>query len=156
MVELECVTAGFWEVMAGNTFPDGITVTGTATVGGNTIATTTNGTFTATLTGVTATVTVTARYNTIGNVCFLYIPALNGTTNSTSCTITGLPTAINSGRDAQQIISVNNAGTTTTGVFEINGNAITLYPSLTGAANSWANAAQTKGINTCLITYPLN
>lgn len=52
------------------------------------------GTFTATLTGVTTTVTGTARYVRVGKSVTLYIPALTGTSNSTACTITGIPASI--------------------------------------------------------------
>jgi len=48
-------------------------------------------TFTATLTGVSGTVNVTAEYQIIGKFVHLYIPAMTGTSNSTVCTIIGLP-----------------------------------------------------------------
>jgi hypothetical protein len=52
---------------------------------------TTSGTFTATLTGVVGTVTTTIRYTRVGSLVFLHCDQLTGTSNSTACTITGLP-----------------------------------------------------------------
>jgi len=54
----------------------------------------TTGTFTATGTGFTVNPTVTATWIRIGALKILYIPALAGTSNATSFTITGLPAAI--------------------------------------------------------------
>lgn len=56
------------------------------------------GSFTATLTGVTTSVTGTARYVRVGKSVTLYLPPLVGVSNSTSCTITGMPAAIASSR----------------------------------------------------------
>lgn len=50
--------------------------------------------FTITLTGVVGTVTGTAKYRLVDGVVFLYLPALFGTSNSTSCSLTGLPSEI--------------------------------------------------------------
>ncbi len=56
----------------------------------------TSSTFTITLTGVTASVTGTAKWTTIGHrtAVLLYVPALTGTSNSTACTLTGMPSFI--------------------------------------------------------------
>jgi len=56
-------------------------------------------TFTGTLTGVTGTVTGTIRYEKIGKTVTLYIPAILGTSNAVTCTLTGLPTFITPARD---------------------------------------------------------
>lgn len=53
-----------------------------------------SGTFTATLTGVTAVVTGTARYSISGRNYVIRLPVLAGTSNSTACTITGVPAFI--------------------------------------------------------------
>lgn len=54
----------------------------------------TTSTFTATATGMTASITGTAKYTISGNQVTLDLPALVGTSNTTACTITGLPAAI--------------------------------------------------------------
>ena len=51
-------------------------------------------TFTATLTGCTTSPTVSAVYSVTNNVVTLFVPAVTGTSNTTACTITGLPAAI--------------------------------------------------------------
>jgi len=62
------------------------------------------GSFTITLTGVTDVTTGTARYSHVGYMVTLYIPALNDTSNSTACTLTGMPAGI---RPAQvQVIGI--------------------------------------------------
>lgn len=54
----------------------------------------TSGTFTGTLTGVTGTVTGTVYWERLGDVVVLRIPQLLGTSNTTACSITGLPSAL--------------------------------------------------------------
>lgn len=54
-----------------------------------------SGTFTGTLTGMTASVTGTCSWTRNGNQVILTIPAMTGTSNSTSMTMTGIPAAIN-------------------------------------------------------------
>ena len=51
-------------------------------------------TFTASLSGCTASVTGTARYTKYAGIVTLYLPALSGTSNTTSMAISGLPSAI--------------------------------------------------------------
>jgi len=54
----------------------------------------TTGTFTATLNGVGTTVQGTASYYTIGKMVMIVIPALTGSSNTTSMSITGIPSAL--------------------------------------------------------------
>jgi hypothetical protein len=54
----------------------------------------TEGTFTATLTGVSGSVTGTAYYVKTGKSVILYLPSLTGTSNASTCTVTGMPSAI--------------------------------------------------------------
>lgn len=75
-------------------------------LGGTSLNTYTEGTFTATLTGVTTTVTGTARYVVVGKQVTLYLPSLYGTSNTTACTITGLPAAIWPARTTHMAVSV--------------------------------------------------
>lgn len=55
-------------------------------------------TFTGTLTGVSGTVTGTFRYVRVGKQVTLSVPYLVGTSNTTACTITGMPAAIRPAR----------------------------------------------------------
>lgn len=52
------------------------------------------GTFTASLTGCTSVPTGSAVYSITNNVVTLFLPGLTGTSNTTACTVTGLPAAI--------------------------------------------------------------
>lgn len=115
-------------------------------------------TFTATLTGVDASVTGTARYVKLGNFVSLTIPSLSGTSNATTCTISGLPAAIQPTNDAGYVaIGVTDNGVTVVGLAAIiaAGSVITLYPSLTGLASGWTNSG-TKGFLGFILNYQIN
>lgn len=59
------------------------------------VAVTETGSFTGTLTGVTGTVTGTINYRRVNNLVTLYLnAALNGTSNASTMTITGVPSGI--------------------------------------------------------------
>lgn len=62
------------------------------------LATNITGTFTGTLTGFTTTVTGTISYAKLGNIVTIHIPnagsGLSGTSNSTSMTLTGMPSSL--------------------------------------------------------------
>ena len=55
---------------------------------------TSTGTFTATLSGVIGSVTCTCNYTKIGSIVILQFPQFTGTSNTTSCGVTGLPVAL--------------------------------------------------------------
>jgi hypothetical protein len=103
----------------------------TIALGGNEAFDYDEGTFTATLTGISGSSTGTASYTRAGKKVTLYIPALTGTSNTTACTITGMPAAIRPAtafsvsvpkimeNTADHIgwVDVNTAGTITLGFF---------------------------------------
>jgi hypothetical protein len=65
---------------------------GVVSIDGDTVSTTVSGTFTGTMTGLTTSPTATIRYTIHGGVATVTVPALfSGTSNSTACTITGMP-----------------------------------------------------------------
>jgi hypothetical protein len=64
------------------------------TAGGLVDLTPDTGTFTGTLTGCTTAPTATCYWARVGKLVLLYIPVLTATSNSTACTITGLPAEI--------------------------------------------------------------
>jgi len=76
----------------GITFPE----TQSASTNANTLDDYEEGSFTFTGTGFTTSPTKTAYYTKIGNQVTIRIPDITGTSNSTLCTITGLPVAIRS------------------------------------------------------------
>jgi hypothetical protein len=67
-----------------------------------------SGTFTGTLTGVVGTVTGTCRYSLIGRNVMVRLPAINGTSNATTCTITGMPVFL-SPTSVSQICAIPSA-----------------------------------------------
>lgn len=114
-----------------------------------------DGSFTGTLTGVVGTVNGTIDYTLAGRMVSLDIPDIDGTSTSTSLTITGMPQnlipqeltswalvrIINNG-----VISLGMARIATTGV-------ITVLSDVTGAGFV---AAGTKGVRSTVITYNLD
>lgn len=117
--------------------------------------TSTQGTFTATMTGLTAVVTGTAYYHQIGNQVTLLIPSLTGTSNTTACTVTGLPSALWPAHD-QGVIRVsviNNSVALATGLVQLNtAGTLSAYP--TDAFGGWT-AAGTKTVFIFNYTYLL-
>jgi hypothetical protein len=119
------------------------------------------GTFTATLTGCTTSPTVTATYVISGNTVTLVVPTLTGTSNSTSCTITGLPAAIQAATlFAYNAAMVEDNTTQVTGAAVIapTTGTIILQRTLlaTGVISSTGfTAAGTKGTSSLNLTYSL-
>jgi hypothetical protein len=108
------------------------------------------GTFTGTLTGVVSG-SGTIEYSVNGDLITLQIPAILGESNSTACTITGIPSTIrpantqtfhphtqDSGVEAPGKITISSAG------------VITLYY---GIGTTFTNDALQKGITACSVTY---
>jgi hypothetical protein len=114
------------------------------------------GSFTATLTGVSGSVTGTAMWKKIGGVVTVSYPALTGTSNTTTCTVTGQPTAIQpTVARAAFIASVqNNSASPVAGRCDVGTDGVlTLYSDVAGSAFAAANV---KGLNAGLtLTYGL-
>jgi hypothetical protein len=97
------LTTAMTATSSGISIPGTLGVTGAVTgasvaLGGNEAFTYDEGTYTATLTGVSGTVTGTARYVRFGKAVTLYIPQMDGTSNATTLTITGMPAGIRPAR----------------------------------------------------------
>lgn len=117
------------------------------------------GTFTATLTGCTTAPTGTARWAKIGNLVLLQLPAITGTSNSTGCTFTGVPSEIwttASGASNQSIPFIVDNSVTTNGAVSVgNSGTVQFYK---GASETTASftAAGTKGLNASVtVAYSL-
>jgi hypothetical protein len=121
-----------------------------------------SGTFTGTVTGVTTTVTGTMTWVQNGNEVTIYSPAgMSGTSNSTSMTMTGLPSALqpvgtqivpcsleDNSANVLGAATVSAGGTITFSRSVVSGTAVTL--SATGFT-----ASATKGLNETQFTYSL-
>lgn len=111
-----------------------------------------NGTVLLTLTGVAGIVQVTAKYEKVRNFAKVYIPAMTGTSNANTCTITGLagaaddllPPALNG-----QLRKMLDAGSGIVTEMRIAaGGTITCRKNiLTGTDNTWSPTG-TKGLET--------
>jgi hypothetical protein len=113
-----------------------------------------SGSFTGTLTGCTTSPTGTITWDRNGNLVTLYIPSISGTSNATTCTVTGLPAAITPVTNQPFIGPVTNNGTNSFGYCNVN---LTGIIALTIDANSTAfTNAGAKAIVAQTITYKLN
>ena len=132
-----------------------------ATAGGLVDATPDTGSFTATLTGCTTAPTCTVVWARIGNLVILSIPNNNNaTSNSTSCTLTGLPTELQPAR-AQNFLGavVFDASVAVLGGIQFNigsGTMTLLKNGSAGVTATFTNSATTKGWNTGIVSYILN
>ena len=112
------------------------------------------GTFTMTLTGVTATVTGTARYVKNTNQVTLYIPLLEGTSNATTATLTGMPSTIQPTRTQNVVCITKDSGASAAALAQIPSTGIiALYKDVGGGAFT---ASGTKGIQAITLTYALD
>ena len=117
----------------------------------------TQGTFTATLTGCTTSPTVTAAFSITNNVVTLDIPPVTATSNTTACTITGLPASI--APTSGKFFSANTIdnGTQTMSGCSIAAGAQTIVLTNGTSPSSIFTASGTKGLNQALsISYTLS
>lgn len=91
---------------------------------------TTDVSFTVTATGLTDTVTATATATVIDNVVILNVPAIGGTSNTSTFTLTGLPASITPATTRTVIVSaIDNGGTEAIGKATIStAGVIALHP----------------------------
>lgn len=113
-------------------------------------------TFTATLTGCTTAPTVTAAYSITNNMVQLDIPPLSATSNTTGCTITGLPAAIQPTSTKFFYALTTDNGTAAVSGCSITGGTGTVILGQGSAASATFTNSGTKGIgNGLMISYTL-
>lgn len=118
-------------------------------------------TFTATMTGGTTSPTCTARWTRVGNVVFLEICSATATSNSTSFTYTGLPSAIQP-TVTQHIPAASSSyednGSVQTATVEVvvtaSSGTITFWHN--GASTGWTNANAKGVLSINTVSYLLN
>jgi hypothetical protein len=118
------------------------------------------GTFTGTLTGCTTAPTATFNWVRMGNIATIYLTTtLTATSNSTSCTITGLPAALtptNGGVVCACTAITNNGSVDQPGAASVSGTTITLYTGASVVSTGFTNVnAKGLGNNKWSMTYPL-
>jgi len=118
---------------------------------GSTIAATLTGNFSInadiTITGITATVTGSVKFVRRGPLCFAQFPAINGTSNTTACTLTGVPAAFRpaSSVGAGTIAALDNSNFILAHGIIDSGGVITLTRDADNNTSAWT-AAGTKGV----------
>ena len=112
------------------------------------------GSFTFTGNGFTTTPTGTAYYTKIGNQVTLLIPDITGTSNTTTCTISGLPVALRAAHAYTFFARVYNASVVNHGhLYGAHDNVVSVY---WDAVDNAFTASSIKGIvNNLSITYTL-
>jgi hypothetical protein len=131
---------------------DALTMRGTLVLGTAATQAYTAGTFTATLTGCSGTApSGTARYATMGQMALVFLPQMAGTSNATTCTITGLPAGL-SCPDVVRAFTLVDAGAFQAGVLQLSGTSITVYPNM--QFGSWP-ATGSKGVYGPVLSYVL-
>ena len=114
-----------------------------------------SGSFTATLVGCTTSPTATVSYSVVGGLVTINIPTLQATSNSTSCSLTGLPVAI---QPQSQIVNtplfIQDNGVYSIGQMQINPASGTITLQKNGVTAGWT-ASGSKGTWSTTVTYLL-
>jgi hypothetical protein len=116
------------------------------------------GTYTATLTGCTTSPTVTVSYTRNGKGVNLRHASVFAISNSTACTLTGMPSHIYPGATTDATVtSVYNAGNNYPGIVRISTVGVvtpSFYDALTAYNGTFTNSATNKGFaNGVMISY---
>lgn len=116
-----------------------------------------SGTFTGTLTGMTTSPTTTCTYYRIGNLVVIFLGTGTGTSNATTFTMTGLPTALQSSANNYVVggVSLENNGASVVGTATVlaGSGTVSFYNGAYSAA--WTSSG-IKGMNNGVLTYLLN
>lgn len=114
------------------------------------------GSFVVTLTGVSGTVTGTAYYVKQRNLVSIQLPTLSGTSNATTCTITGLPsTLIPAHTQGNLPTLIADNGAFAFGVIQLQTSGVfSCFKSATATGSDWTNSG-TKTIANTNINYLL-
>jgi hypothetical protein len=110
-------------------------------------------TFTVTATGMTTTVSGTATYVKIGRQVTLMLPFLEGTSNATILTLTGIPAALAPSLAASVVIRVrDNSGVGVAGLLSLPLGGTTWSVFTTPGGSAWT-ASGTKTVYFCTVAY---
>jgi hypothetical protein len=122
---------------------------------GKSVATEFSGQYTGTLTGCATAPTATLNYTRQGNMMEVYCPALAAVSNTTACTITGMPAAIRPTNTARGFAFVTTNGVATFGAWAVdNTGVITLY--VANSSTGFAAVGNKGVIDGLTLIYPLN
>lgn len=113
-----------------------------------------NGQFTGFVTGVTTVVGDAVQYNKVGKTVTLKFLTMRGISNSTSCTVTGLPSYLKPVKQQVCVMRLTDNGIDQFGlaiISEVDGTIVLA----TGAGGNPFTASGEKGTLSCTITYSL-
>lgn len=120
------------------------------------VATQDTGSFTATLTGCTTSPTTSVVWSRTGNVVVLNIQSVSATSNTTACTLTGLPAALQPARAHRCAAMIIDTGTAAMGLVDVHiSGTITLFAGAALSATGFTNSG-TKGTSVFTIVYSLD
>mgnify|MGYP000473453951 CR=1 FL=1 len=113
-----------------------------------------NSSFTATATGMTTAPTGSVTYAVAGNLVVLDFPAISGTSNATTFTLTGVPAALRPATAKLARVTItDNTGTAAHGMARIETDGtISLF---VNAALGAFTGSGTKSITACSVAYTL-
>lgn len=111
-------------------------------------------TFTATATGMTTSPTGTVSFTRVGNVVTMNLPAISGTSNATTFTLTGGPTVIRPTTSKVVYVRVQDNGTYKSGLASIGTDGVITLINTDPASASWTNSG-TKSVQPVSFSYTL-
>jgi hypothetical protein len=114
------------------------------------------GSFTGTLTGCTTSPTGAVKYTKNGSHVILDIPAISGTSNATTMTITGAPSAIRPLTTTNWVLCrvTDNSGAANVGLVRMNTSGVLEFRSNVGGGTFTASG--TKSVDSCSITFDID
>jgi hypothetical protein len=115
----------------------------------------TSGSFEVTLTGCTTSPTGTAYWQKSGNFVTLCLPSIAGTSNSTTCTITGVPSDIHKSGGSSNIVVADNGIDHSGWITYSNSTLIVKVLGTGGSSTDWT-ASGDKQVAQQVVTYRLD
>jgi len=109
------------------------------------------------ITGLTTSPTATFKYARKGDMAIVWIQQLTGTSNTTACTLTGLPAIVTPKANTQTMLApIFDNGVLAVGAIAIlTDGTIRLSKGIGGAGNDFTNAG-TKGVSPIVLVYKIN
>jgi hypothetical protein len=123
--------------------------------GGDTLSYYDEGSYTGTLTGMTGSVTLTMRFVRVGKLVTLVAETasqVTGTSNSTTMTMTGMPSALYPVAAVYGIANVKDNDNFSFGTFEINTSGVVTFGKSAGALDNFTSSG-TKGLGALSVSY---
>jgi hypothetical protein len=114
------------------------------------------GEFTGTLTGCTTSPTATIKYSKCAGIVNIQLPTLTATSNTTACTITGLPDALLPVTLKRMVCRVVDNGTTDFGMASVDPGVTGTITLGVGPTNTTFTNAGTKGSSLTELSYSLD